>query len=277
VRLAPLSAGTIAAAPRLRVIGRHGVGVDNIDVAAATARRIPVVFVPGTNAASVAEHTIGMMLALCKRLLTLDQAVRRGQWQARDTTVGVELAGKTLGVIGLGAIGREVATRCRAALGMRVMGYDPYAPADLPVDVERVTALEPLLREADVVTFHVPLTPETRGMLGPHELSLLKPTALVLNISRGGVIDEAATADALRAGRIAGAAVDVFSPEPPPRTHPLLAAPNTILSPHAAAHTEEALKRMAVALAEGVLAVLRGEQPRHVANPEVYAQRLRAT
>lgn len=277
VRLVPVSAQTIAAAPRLRVIGRHGAGVDNVDIVAATARLIPVVFVPGLNAVSVAEHTIGMMLGLCKKFLVLDQAVRTGHWHARDATVGMELAGKTLGVIGLGAVGRQVAAKCRTAFGMRVIGYDPYAPADLAVEVERVTALEPLLRAADVITVHVPLTAETKGMLAWRELRLLKPTALIINTARGGIVDEAALADALRTARIAGAAVDVFSTEPPAGTHPLLAAPNTVLSPHAASHTEEALKRMAVALAEDVLTVLRRERPRHVANPEVYEPHTRGS
>lgn len=270
VRLFPLTAETLAVAPRLRVIGRHGAGVDNVDLAAATRRKIPVVFVPHTHALSVAEHAIMLMLALAKRLRRLDEAVRGGEFHVRTQIRGMELNGKTLGVIGFGTIGRLVAEKCRAAFAMRVLAYDPYVTSGLPIQAELVTDLDGLLRESDVVTLHVPLTADTRAMLGRRQLALLKPTALVINTSRGEIVDEEALAGALHAGRIAGAAVDVYTTEPPPGDHPLLSAPNTVLTPHAAAHTEEALQRMAVSVANDVLAVLRGERPQHVANPEVY-------
>jgi D-3-phosphoglycerate dehydrogenase len=270
VRLVLVTADVIATGHRLRVIGRHGAGLDNVDVPAATRRRIPVVYVPQANSVSVAEHAIAMMLAVSKRLIDLDHAVRTGQFHLRQSIVGVELDGKTLGVIGLGAIGRRVAEKCRAAFRMRVIGYDPYATASPPVGVEQVSTLDDLLRQADVVTVHVPLTAETRKMIGRRELALVKPTAVVINTSRGDVVDELALAEALSARRIAGAAVDVFSVEPPPSDHALLAAPNTVLSPHAASHTEEALERMAVSVAEDVLLALHGKRPRHVGNPEVY-------
>ncbi len=270
VRLFPLTAETIAVAPRLRVIGRHGAGLDNVDLAAATRRKIPVVYVPRTHALSVAEHAIMLMLALAKRLRRLDEAVRGGEFHARTQIRGMELDGKTLGVIGFGTIGRMVAEKCRAAFAMRVLAYDPYLTPGLPLQTELVTDLDGLLRASDVVTLHVPLTADTRAMLGRRQLALLKPTALVINTSRGEIVDEEALAGALHAGRIAGAAVDVYTTEPPPDDHPLLSAPNTVLTPHAAAHTEEALQRMAVSVANDVLAVLRGERPQHVANPEVY-------
>jgi D-3-phosphoglycerate dehydrogenase len=275
-RLVPVTADVIAAGQRLRVIGRHGVGLDNVDLGAATRRRIPVVYVPQANSASVAEHAMGMIIALSKRLLDLDRAVRSGRWHLRQTSVGTELDGKTLGVIGLGVIGRLVAQKCSAGLRMRVLGYDPYVTTALPPEVNRVKTLEPLLREADVITVHVPLTAETRAMLGRRELALCKPTAFIINTSRGGVVDELALADALQAGRLAGAALDVFSSEPPPPGYRLLSAPNTVFSPHAASHTEEALRRMAIGIAEDVLLVLRGERPRHVGNPEVYAPETRS-
>ncbi len=268
VRLTRLGPEEIAAAPRLRVIGRHGVGVDNVDLAAATRRRIPVVYTPGVNAVSVAEHTLALLLAVAKRVVEFDRAVREGRWQARDEIWGLELAGCTVGVVGVGAVGREVAQRCRA-LGMRVLGYDPYA-AGMPAGVERAESLEELLAQSDVVTVHVPLTPQTRHLLGRRELALLRPGAVLVNTSRGEVVDEEALAEALAGGRLAGAGLDVFGTEPPPRDHPLLRAPRTVVTPHAASHTADALRRMAVAVAEQVLAVLAGRRPEHVANPEVY-------
>ncbi|OLC29279.1 MAG: hypothetical protein AUH31_07285, partial [Armatimonadetes bacterium 13_1_40CM_64_14] len=224
VRLVPVTAEVIAAGQRLRVIGRHGAGLDNVDLPAATARRIPVVYVPQANSISVAEHAIGMMVALSKHLLDLDQAVRTGQWQRRQVIVGMELEGKTLGVIGLGAIGRLVAEKCRAAFHMRVLGYDPYVTA-LPAGVERADTLAAVLKEADIITVHVPLAAETRGLIGRHQLAMCKPTACVVNTSRGEVVDTLALAEALRAGRLGGAAVDVFSVEPPPSDHPLFRLP----------------------------------------------------
>jgi len=272
VRLSPLDAGMMAAAPRLRVIGRHGAGLDNVDLAAATQRNIPVVYVPRTHGVSVAEHTIMLMLALAKHSLRLDQAVRRGEFHLRTQMTGMELDGKTLGVVGLGNIGRMVAEKCRSAFTMRVLGYDPLLAPDLAVPADRVADLDVLLRDSDVVTLHVPLTAQTRKLLGARQFALMKPTALVINTSRGEILDEEALAEALRAGRIAGAAVDVYATEPPPADHPLLSAPHTVLTPHTAAHTEEALQRMAVSIADDVLAVLRGDRPAHVANPDVYAR-----
>lgn len=272
VRLFPLTEETMAAAPRLRVIGRHGAGLDNVDLDAATRRNIPVVYVPHTHAISVAEHTVMLMQALAKRLLRLDDAVRRGEFHVRNQIHGMELEGKTLGVVGFGNIGRLVAAKCRAAFAMRILTYDPYLAPRTPVQAERVATLDALLRASDIVTVHVPLTQETRSLLGQAQLALLKPTALVINTSRGEIVDEEALAGALRAGKIAGAGVDVYGTEPPPSTHPLLSAPNTVLTPHAASHTDEALQRMAVSVASDVLAVLRGERPQYVANPSVYDQ-----
>ncbi|MDR7587822.1 MAG: hydroxyacid dehydrogenase [Armatimonadota bacterium] len=268
VRLVRLRAEEIDAAPRLRVIGRHGVGVDNVDLAAATRRRIPVVYTPGANAVSVAEHTLALLLAVARRLVDLDRAVREGRWQARDEIWGIELAGRTAGVVGVGAVGREVARRCRA-LGMRVLGYDPYV-AEMPEGVERAESLDDLLRQCDVVSLHVPLRPDTRHLIGRRELAILRPGSVLINTSRGAVVDEGALAEALADGRLAGAGLDVFGTEPPPPDHPLLRAPRAVLTPHAASHTGEALRRMAVAVAEQVLDALAGRRPPYVANPEVY-------
>src|SRR2546428_12950465 len=172
VRLSPLNGEMMAAAPRLRVIGRHGAGLDNVDLAAATQRSIPVVYVPRTHGVSVAEHTIMLMLALAKHSLRLDQAVRRGEFHLRTQMTGMELDGKTLGVVGLGNIGRMVAEKCRGAFRMRVLGYDPFLAPDLSVPADRVSDLKGLLRESDVVTLHVPLTPQTRILLGAQQLEL---------------------------------------------------------------------------------------------------------
>lgn len=269
VRLRPITADDMAVAPRLRVIGRHGAGVDNIDLPAATRRGIPVAYVPGVNASSVAEHTVALMLALAKHLTPHDQDVRMGRFDRRLDRRGIELEGKTVGVIGLGAVGRLVAGKC-AALGMRVLAYDPYLPAEVLPKFERAASLDAVLAEADVITLHIPLTTETRGLIGKRALLMLKPAALIINTSRGAVIDEVALADALGVGRVGGAALDVFSQEPVPPGHPLLSAPNTLFTPHVASHTEEALRAMALVVVEQVLAVLHGRRPVHVANPEVY-------
>src|SRR5213596_2751719 len=230
---------------RLRVVGRAGVGLDNVDVEACTARGILVINAPTANIMSATEHTMAMMLALCRNIPEAHASVKRGEW-TRSKFIGMELSGKTLGIIGLGRIGTRVTTRARA-FEMRVIAYDPYIPPTVfeKAGAERVS-LDDLLARADVITVHTPLSDETRGMLAANEITKMKDGVLALNIARGGIWDEAALADALARGKVAGAAVDVYVSEPPTKDHPLLEVKNVVLSPHIGANTIEAQDRVAV-------------------------------
>jgi D-3-phosphoglycerate dehydrogenase len=272
-RTAPIPADVIDAAPRLRVIARHGVGVDNIDVAAATRRGIPVAYTPDANRVSVAEQVLALLLALAKRLHEYDAATRRGAWEVRNGYGALDLAGKRLGVVGMGRVGATVAQKAGAGLDMRVLGYDPNLPREIiaAAGAEPVARLEDLLAAADAVTLHVPLTPATRGLLDARALACMRPTAFLINTSRGGVVDEAALHAALSTGRLRGAALDVFEAEPPPADHPLLALRNVIVTPHSAALTAECAVRMATGAARAIIDVLDGRRPADVVNPEVYA------
>ena len=266
VRTARLSADRLQSAARLKVIGKHGVGVDNIDVAAARARGIAVVFTPGVNSQAVAEHALTLMLMLARKIPTASRMIRDGQFdQARRSLMAMDLHGKTLGLVGLGQVGRRLATMCRLALAMRVLAFDPYVTLEQArdLDVELVAELSPLLRPADVVSIHAPLTPETRGIVGRDALALMKPTAYLINCARGGLVDEDALLAALRARQIAGAGLDVFVDEPTPPDHPLLHLENVVATPHVAGGSEEALRLMAETVVDDVLRVLRGEQPAH--------------
>jgi D-3-phosphoglycerate dehydrogenase len=247
----------VNAGSRLRVIGRAGVGLDNVDVEACTARGILVINAPTANTMSATEHTMAMLLALCRNIPEAHASVKRGEW-VRSKFLGLELSGKTLGIIGLGRIGTRVAARARG-FEMRVIAYDPYIP---PTVFEKAGAecvsLDDLLARADVITVHTPLTDETRGMLGASEIARMKDGVLGLNIARGGIWDEAALAAALDDGKVAGAAVDVYVSEPPSKDHPLLMARNIVLSPHIGANTIEAQDRVAVQTSEMVVDALRG-------------------
>jgi D-3-phosphoglycerate dehydrogenase len=225
---------------RLRAVVRAGVGVDNIDVAAATRRGIVVMNTPGGNTVSTAEHTITLLLALARHVPAADASVRQGKWE-RGKFLGTQLAGKTLGVIGLGRIGREVARRA-AGLDMKVVGFDPFLAPEraAQLGIESVAGLDQLLPRCDFLTVHTPLTDETRDLIGARELALLPRGARVLNCARGGILNEEALAAALRSGQVAGAALDVFVQEPPPAEHPLLKAPNVLVTPHLGAATVEA-------------------------------------
>jgi D-3-phosphoglycerate dehydrogenase len=225
---------------QLRVIVRAGVGVDNIDVEAATRRGILVMNTPGGNTVSTAEHTITLMLALSRHTPAADASTRAGKWE-RNKFLGSQLAGKTLGVVGLGRVGREVARRA-LGLDMKVIGYDPFmAPAGAAqMGVETVASLDQMLPRCDYLTMHTPLTDETRDLLGAAQLARLPREARVINCARGGIINEAALAEALKSGHLAGAALDVYAEEPPPPDHPLLKLPNVVLTPHLSASTVEA-------------------------------------
>lgn len=273
VRTARLEGSAIAAAPRLRVIAKHGVGYDNIDLVAAAARRIPVTVTATANAVSVAEHAMAQMLALAKHGPVMDAAVRAGDWAARTRIVSLELAGRTLLIVGFGRIGSRVARRA-LAFEMRVLVVDPYVPPERirAAGCEPAASLRAALAEADIVTLHCPLGPATRGLLGAAELALLRPGALLVNTARGGLVDEPALVAALATGRLGGAALDVMEREPPAPDDPLLAAPRLLLSPHVAGVTAESAVRMAVEAADNVLAGLDGRlDPSVVVNPEVLA------
>lgn len=247
----------VNAGTRLRIVGRAGVGLDNVDVDAATARGILVINAPTANIMSATEHTMAMLLALCRNIPEAHASVKRGEW-TRSKFMGTELDGKTLGVIGLGRIGSRVTIRARG-FGMRVIAYDPYI-AESAYDKVGATkvSLEQLLAQADVITVHTPSTDETRGMIDAAEFEKMKDGVIVLNIARGGIYDEQALADALNRGKVAGAAVDVYVEEPPAKDHPLLNAKNIILSPHIGANTIEAQDRVAVQTSEMVIQALRG-------------------
>ena len=247
----------VSSGDRLRIIGRAGVGLDNVDVEACTARGILVINAPTANIMSATEHTMAMLLALCRNIPEAHASVKRGEW-TRSKFMGLELNAKTLGIIGLGRIGSRVTVRARG-FGMHVIAYDPYIA---PTAFERVGAeqvsLDELLSRSDVITVHTPLTEETRGMIGTTEIGKMKDGVILVNCARGGVYEEQALATALELGKVGGAAVDVYVDEPPPPDHPLLNVKNIILSPHIGANTIEAQDRVAVQTAEMVVEALRG-------------------
>ncbi len=257
----------IEAAPRLKVIGRHGVGLENIDVAAATERGIWVVYTPEANSESVAEHFVLLVVALSKRFLESDQDLRAGKWNVRYEYIGRELFGKTLGVVGFGRIGRSTARICHHGFGMRVLYHDAVAaPPEVEAETEaRRLSLEELLRTADYVSLNLPLVPETRHIIGRDQIRMMKPTAYLCNLGRGPLWDEKAVLEALEHKWIAGAGTDVFEEEPTAQDNPLFRHRNFLCTPHMAAHTEEAMRRMSL-VAEDVVAVLQGKEPRWPAN-----------
>jgi D-3-phosphoglycerate dehydrogenase len=262
-------------AGRLKVIGRAGVGVDTIDVDAATERGVAVLTAPSGNTVSAAELTLALLLALARRVPAADRSMRAGEWD-RKSFNGVELRGKTLGLVGAGRIGSEVARRARA-FGMRVVAYDPYLTQERARALEvELTSLDQVLRSADVVTLHVPLTEQTAGLLGEAQLAMLKEGAFLLNVARGGLVDEAALVRALREGRLAGAALDVYAEEPLPADHPLRALDNVVLTPHLGASTVEAQQSVALEIADAVrAALLEGDLSRAVNAPAIGGEEMR--
>ncbi|HEY0673426.1 MAG TPA: phosphoglycerate dehydrogenase [Longimicrobiales bacterium] len=262
-------------ASQLKVIGRAGVGVDNIDVEAATELGVAVLNAPSGNTISAAELTLALLLALVRKLPAADRSMRAGEWD-RKSFSGIELYGKTLGLVGAGRIGSEVARRARA-FGMHVVAYDPYLTAEraAALDIEQGTLPE-VLQRADVVSFHVPLTEATANLIGARELELLKPSAFLVNAARGGVINETALHEALSKKRIAGAAFDVFEQEPLPADNPLRSLPNVVLTPHLGAATAEAQQNVAIEIAEAVRAALiEGDFSRAVNAPAIGGEEMR--
>lgn len=261
-----VTAELLAAAPVLQVVGRLGAGLDNVDLQACRRRGVAVVYAPGANAVSVAEHTLALILALARRLCPAHAAAREGRWE-REALAGTELAGKTLGILGFGSIGRLVAERARA-LGMAIAVHHPrLSPADPDLTrlEARLVSLADLLRQADYLTLHLPLADGTRGILGEAELQSMKPGACLINTARGGLVDEDALARALQHGPLTGAALDVRSQEPPAPNDPLAPLPQVLLTPHVAGLTKEAQARTCLMVAEDVLRVLREAPPLHPA------------
>jgi D-3-phosphoglycerate dehydrogenase / 2-oxoglutarate reductase len=251
-----VTADVLAAAPRLRVVGRAGVGVDNVDVEAATRRGIVVANAPESNVVSAAEHTLGLLVALARNIPQAHAALRDGRWE-RSRFGGVELADKTLGVLGLGRIGQQVARRA-LGLQMRVVGHDPYVSEERFRDLGvEPASFEDVLARADFITLHLPLNESTRGVIGAGQIERMRDGVRIVNAARGELVDEGALIAALESGKVAGAAIDVFAEEP--YSGPLLTAPNVVVTPHLAASTDEAQDRAGVIVAEQVAAALRGE------------------
>jgi D-3-phosphoglycerate dehydrogenase len=253
--------------PRCLVAVRYGVGVDTVDLSAATARGVMVANVPDYCIEEVSDHAIAMLLSLWRGVTAYDRAVRGGTWSTTARPPMPRLAGRVLGVIGVGRIGAQTARKA-AGLGMRVVGYDPYL-TNLPTGVAGVT-LDELLRQADAVTLHLPLTAESRHLIGVAALRKMKPTALLVNTARGGIVDTAALVRALRDGWIAGAALDTLEQEPVPSDSPLLSLPNVILNPHAGWYSDQSVPELKRKTAETAIAVLRGQRPASVVNPDVF-------
>ena len=271
VRMGKITEEVIRASTNMKVITKHGIGVDNIDVCAATELKIPVLNTPFANYESVAEHVLGLMLALARDIPGLDSRVRQGHWDKAHYR-GVELYHKTLGLIGFGRIGRRVGELV-APLHMKVLVYDPLLrPDQIPPDVTRVERLEELLKSADIVSLHCPLTRETRHLIRRNELKMMKKTAWLINTARGEVVNEEALIDALKKGEIAAAGMDTFSKEPPEDINVLCSAGKTVLSPHIAGATEESFRRMSIESAKNILTILQGKKPDRecVVNPEVF-------
>lgn len=246
-----ITADLLDQVPHLEVIGRAGVGVDNIDITAATRKGVVIMNTPDVNTISAAEQTLALMLALSRNIPQGDASLHKGQW-IRHELVGSEMRGKTLGIVGLGKIGQEVMQRARG-FSMQILGYDPYLRADMFHENEvTLVDLDQLTRESDIITVHVPLLDSTRDLFDLARLKMMKSTARIVNVARGGIINENDLATALREGIIAGAAVDVFTREPIPEDHPLLNAPNCILTPHLGASTREAKEGVSVAICEQV-------------------------
>lgn len=273
-RLTRVDRELIDAGKELKAICKNGVGVDNIDVAYATEKGIPVLTTGDGNLWSVAEHTVFAMGALCKKLLFFDASMRQGKWSNRDCGGFFDVAGRTFGIVGFGKIGRDVAGIVKA-FRMNVIAYDPFLPRELIEEAgcAYAASLEELCRKADVISLHMPLTKENVHVINDESLSWMKPSAILMNFSRGAMVDEDALYRALAEHRLGGAALDTFSPEPPDFSHPLYRLDNVLLSPHIAGNSDDALRRMSIRLAEGIEEVLSGKVPTFCANKkELYGQ-----
>ena len=268
-------------APNLLIVSSNGAGFDPVDVEACTAAGVLVVNQSGGNAHSVAEHALGMLLTLSKRIIEADRALRRDANVNRNALIGTEAQGKTIGIVGIGNVGRRIAELCKGLLGMKVLAYDPYlTAAEIAARGGEKVELDELLRRSDYVSISCPLTKDNRGMIGAREFALMQPHAYFITTARGFIHDEAALLEALRDKRIAGAGLDVWAKEPPPPDHPLLQFDNVLASPHTAGVTKEARANMGRIAAEQILDALDGKRPPRIVNPEVwpaYAKRFEKT
>jgi D-3-phosphoglycerate dehydrogenase len=266
-----VDADLLRRAPNLLIVSSNGAGFDPVDVDACTAAGVVVVNQSGGNAHSVAEHVLGMMLTLSKRIIEADRALRRDPDVNRNALMGTEAQGKTIGIVGIGNVGRRVAELCKGLFGMKVLAYDPFLSREeiAAREAEKVE-LDDLLRRSDYVSVNCPLTKDNRGMIGAREYALMQPHAYFITTARGFIHDEAALADALRNKRIAGAGLDVWAKEPPPADHPLLQFDNVLASPHTAGVTKEARINMGRIAAEQLLDALDGKRPPRIVNPEVW-------
>jgi D-3-phosphoglycerate dehydrogenase / 2-oxoglutarate reductase len=258
-------------APNLLIVSSNGAGFDPVDVDACTEAGVLVVNQSGGNAHSVAEHALGMLLTLSKRIIEADRALRRDPNVNRNALMGTEAQGKTIGIVGLGNVGRRIAELCKGLLGMKVLAYDPYlTAAEMAARGGEKVELDDLLRRSDYVSINCPLAKDTRGMIGAREFALMQPHAYFITTARGFIHDEAALTDALRNKQIAGAGLDVWSKEPPAADHPLLQFDNVLASPHTAGVTKEARTNMGKIAAEQMLEALDGKRPPRIINPEVW-------
>ncbi|MBA63953.1 MAG: 3-phosphoglycerate dehydrogenase [Planctomycetaceae bacterium] len=269
--VAEITEGVIEAATRLKVIGRTGVGINNIDIAAATARRIPVVFTPGANSRAVAESAMAFILALSKRITYWDQQTKTDQWDSRYDSINDDLEGETLGIIGFGNIGQQLA-RLAAPFDMKLLACDPYANSQAADELEvELVSLDQLLQRSRYLSLHTTLTPETEGMINAENLQQLRPGSYLINLSRGETVDSLDTIlQALEDGRLAGAGFDVFAPEPADISHPIFKHPNFLTAPHVASLTHKAIDTIHLWMANDIKAVLDGETPKNSVNPEVF-------
>jgi D-3-phosphoglycerate dehydrogenase / 2-oxoglutarate reductase len=274
IRMGRFGARAIGAAPSLKVISKHGVGIDNVDVEAATQRDIPVVIAAGANARSVAEHSIALLLATIKRIVPLDRGLRAGRWEKPGFS-GVEVAGLTLGLVGFGSIARHTAALA-GALEMKIRAFDPFSDdsAFVSARVTRDKSVEDLLAASDVVSLHCPLTKDTRKLLDDKRLRLMKAGSYVINTARGGLIDENALVRAIEAGHLAGAGLDTFETEPPAPEHPFWKQHNIVVTPHIGGVTQEANLRVGLEAVEGVLAIIEGRNlaPERIVNHRALAK-----
>jgi D-3-phosphoglycerate dehydrogenase / 2-oxoglutarate reductase len=276
-----VDADLLRRAPNLLLVSSNGAGFDPVDVDSCTAAGVLVVNQSGGNAHSVAEHALAMMLTLSKRIIEADRALRRDANVNRNALIGTEMQGKTVGIIGIGNVGRRIAELCKGLLGMKVLAYDPYLSAqEIAARGGEKVELADLLRAADYVSISCPLTKDNRGMIGAREFALMQPHAYFITTARGFIHDETALYEALRGRKIAGAGLDVWAKEPPPPDHPLLQFDNVLASPHTAGVTREARENMGRIAAEQVLAALDGQRPPRIVNPQVwpdYAKRFERT
>ncbi|HEY2921244.1 MAG TPA: C-terminal binding protein [Candidatus Binatia bacterium] len=266
---AKMTARVIENLNHCKIIARYGIGVDNVDLAAATKAGILVTNVPDYCVDEVSDHALALLLALARKIVTADAGVKSGTWNVTAHAEIRRLRGQTLGLLGFGKIAKALASKAQS-LGMKLLVYDPYlAPELIGLHGAEAAGLERLLAEADAISIHVPLSPDTRNLIGQRELAHMKPTAFLINTSRGGIVDEQALAVALKEGRLGGTALDVLGVEPPPPDHPLRQAPNVILTPHLAFYSRESVIELQTKAAEEVARALKGEPPRSPVNPEV--------